>query len=184
MKVNISSVGNLIFKILSTLIAFCLFQCQVLSMSVMEYNFAILTVSDRCSSQEAVDESGIFLVETIKTFSDEKSQFNVVDYCIVPDEEQSIKNVLFKHCNIDLLDCVITTGGTGFTARDITPEATKAIIEKDAPGIAHALFAASLKATPMAMLSRFVIAKCFIYLAIHILFSITSDWWQEFATRH
>lgn len=125
-------------------------------MSTMEYRFAILTISDRCSNKVAVDQSGIYLTETIKAFSDEKSNFNVVDYRIVPDEVQSIKNVLLKHCHVDRLDCVITTGGTGFTARDITPEATKAIIEREAPGIAHALLAASLKATPMAMLSRFV----------------------------
>ena len=115
------------------------------------YRFAILTSSDRCSAGLAVDESGPLLKESIEGCS---HQFSVVELRVVPDQRETIEQMLKEWCDRSDIDCIITTGGTGFTERDVTPEATKSVLHKEAPGVVHALMSASLQATPMAMLSR------------------------------
>jgi molybdenum cofactor synthesis domain-containing protein len=80
----------------------------------------------------------------------------VTKYEIIPDEIERIKDALIHWADEMGLDLILTTGGTGFAPRDVTPEATKAVIEREAPGLAEAMRAESLKVTPHAMLSRAV----------------------------
>lgn len=111
----------------------------------------ILTVSDRCSRGEAEDKSGPNLQKLVKS-----SELNVseVQCDCVPDERKEIKRVLLKWCDLEELHLVLTTGGTGFSPRDVTPEVTSEVIEKPAPGLSLVMLSESLKVTPMAMLSR------------------------------
>lgn len=115
----------------------------------MNYTAAVITVSDRCSRGERVDTSG----PAIKAML-EADGWEVV-YCnVVPDEFELIKGELVN-CSYELDVCLaLTTGGTGFSRRDVTPEATEAVINRVAPGIAEAMRAASVKITPRGMLSR------------------------------
>lgn len=112
--------------------------------------FSILTVSDRCSRGETEDKSGTLLCELLKEYGE------INTYNIVPDEKEKISDTLIYICDEKKSDIVFTTGGTGFAPRDVTPEATKAVIEKDVPGISEAIRYESLKITPKAMLSRAV----------------------------
>lgn len=75
---------------------------------------------------------------------------------ILPDDESAIRATLIEWVGSGEMDVILTTGGTGFSPRDVTPEATRAVIERDAPGLAEAMRAASLKITPHAMLTRIV----------------------------
>lgn len=112
----------------------------------------ILTISDRAARGEYEDQSGPALREMIqKHFGGDIDRARVV-----PDEIAEIKRVLVAWCDDAKLDLILTTGGTGFAPRDVTPEATRAVIERDAPGLVHAMLAASLHKTPHAMLSRMV----------------------------
>ena len=110
----------------------------------------ILTVSDRCSRGEAEDTSGQALADYMSL----KDGFQVSKRLCVPDEKDVIADTLTKWVGMGL-NVVLTTGGTGFSPRDVTPEATAAVIDRPAPGIVHQMFAKSLAVTPMAMLSRF-----------------------------
>ncbi len=110
--------------------------------------FSVLTVSDRCSRGETEDKSGPLLCELLSDSGEIK------EYRIVPDETDSISEALIFLCDEVKSDVVFTTGGTGFAPRDITPEATKAVIERETPGISEAIRYESLKITPKAMLSR------------------------------
>jgi molybdenum cofactor synthesis domain-containing protein len=109
----------------------------------------ILTVSDRSSSAERPDLSGPALQEVVNAqgWSVEKAD-------ILPDDLQAIKSYLTTWADSNSLDLILTTGGTGFGPRDVTPEATQAVIDREAPGLAEAMRAESLKITPHAMLSR------------------------------
>ena len=78
----------------------------------------------------------------------------VVEQLVRPDERELLERSLIRLCDQRQLDLILTTGGTGFAPRDITPEATRAVAERDAPGIAEAIRAASMRITPRAMLSR------------------------------
>jgi molybdenum cofactor synthesis domain-containing protein len=80
----------------------------------------------------------------------------VTKQSLLPDDEPSIRGMLVAWADSGELDVILTTGGTGFSPRDVTPEATRAIIEREAPGLAESMRAASLKVTPHAMLSRIV----------------------------
>jgi molybdenum cofactor synthesis domain-containing protein len=111
----------------------------------------ILTVSDRSSRGERADSSGPVLKKQILL-----QGWNVVQMEIIPDEFQIIKNRLSTWTDDLNLDMILTTGGTGFSPRDITPEATQDVIQREAPGIAEAMRVASLRITPHAMLSRAV----------------------------
>ena len=110
----------------------------------------IITVSDRSSRGERDDLSG----PEIKKWC-EKMNFNVVEELIIPDEQDIIKKSLIELSDKGL-DLILTTGGTGFAPRDVTPEATRSVIEKEAPGFAEVMRMRSLQITPHAMLSRAV----------------------------
>jgi molybdenum cofactor synthesis domain-containing protein len=117
----------------------------------MSYKAAVITVSDRCSRGEATDTSGPAVTEMLKN-----AGFEIIYTGLVPDSLQKIRSELEK-CSDDLdADIVITTGGTGLSPRDVTPEATKAVIVREVPGIVDAMLFASLKITSRAMLSRAV----------------------------
>lgn len=110
---------------------------------------AILTISDRSARGEREDQSGPALAAEIS-----KANWLVVETKIVPDDVQKISQALAAWCDQGTADIVLTTGGTGFSPRDVTPEASLAVIERMAPGIAEAMRMESLKITPHAMLSR------------------------------
>ncbi len=112
----------------------------------------ILTVSDRASSGEYQDESG----PVIRQIAQERLSGQVGAQAVVPDELQAIQVTLLAWADELGLDLILTTGGTGFGPRDVTPEATRALIERPAPGLVEAIRAASLAITPHAMLSRAV----------------------------
>lgn len=114
-----------------------------------EIRFAILTVSDRSARGEREDSSGPALRKAVEQYGG-----RVVQYQIVADEQKAIAKILQDWCDADAMDVILTTGGTGCAPRDVTPEATAAIIERPVPGISEAIRSASLKLTPHAMLSR------------------------------
>lgn len=109
----------------------------------------ILTVSDRAAAGTYSDESGPLAAAIIAG----QTAWHVERQAIIPDDFETIVRTLRDWCDAGL-DLVLTTGGTGFAPRDVTPEATRAVIERDAPGIVEALRAESLKVTRHAMLSR------------------------------
>lgn len=113
-------------------------------------NFAVVCISDRCSKGLCEDKSGPLISELISSCG--KTQ----EYIIVPDEKTKIEKALIYLCDEVKADIVFTTGGTGFAPRDVTPEATMAVIERNAPGIAEAIRMKSMEITPKAMLSRAV----------------------------
>ena len=110
---------------------------------------AILTVSDAGARGERVDTSGDAIVAWATARGAE-----VVQRTMVPDESARIVPVLLAWCDQDTADLVLTTGGTGLSPRDITPEATRVVIERDAPGIAERLRVTSMERFPRAALSR------------------------------
>ncbi|MDX1674767.1 MAG: MogA/MoaB family molybdenum cofactor biosynthesis protein [Longimicrobiales bacterium] len=110
---------------------------------------AILTVSDAAHRGERDDISGT----AIRDWA-ERSGHTVVEHDVIPDESGPIRESLEALADAGVADLVLTTGGTGFTARDRTPEATTAVIERPAPGIAEALRVGGSESTPMAWLSR------------------------------
>jgi len=113
------------------------------------YKVAILTISDRGSKGEREDSSGPLVKEMIKDLPAE-----VIHYEIIPDEKEEIVAALTKSADRLKADLILTTGGTGLGPRDVTPDATLAVIEKEVPGFAEAMRAESLKKTPHAMISR------------------------------
>ena len=92
----------------------------------------------------------------IREFALTRLSAEVAVEAILPDDLATIRDMLSEWCDDKRLDLIFTTGGTGFAPRDVTPEATRAVIERDAPGLAEAMRAASLTVTPHAMLSRAV----------------------------
>lgn len=117
----------------------------------MTLRFGILTLSDRSSRGERPDSSGPALARLI-----EAENWSVAKQALLPDNESAIRKILSEWADSGELDIILTTGGTGFSPRDVTPEATRAVIDREAPGLAEAMRAASLKITPHAMLSRIV----------------------------
>lgn len=115
----------------------------------MALHFGILTVSDRSSRGERPDLSGPVLEEAVK-----EQGWSVVRKDIVPDDYDILQSLLTNWCDHGNLDVILTTGGTGFSPRDITPEATLAVVERLTPGISEAMRHASLQVTSHAMLSR------------------------------
>ena len=112
----------------------------------------ILTISDRSARGERSDTSG----PLIQTLISERLNWDIVLVHIVPDDRAIIRDTLIAWCDDLKLNLILTTGGTGFAPRDVTPEATRAVIEREAPGLAEAMRADSLQKTPHAMLSRAV----------------------------
>ena len=117
----------------------------------MSIKFAILTVSDRSSSGLREDLSGPVLQGAVSDYGWEVTQTD-----IVADEISVIEDRLCHWSDSVKINVILTTGGTGFTPRDVTPEATKAVLDRNAPGLAEAMRAGSLTITPHAMLSRAV----------------------------
>ncbi len=117
----------------------------------MTIRFGILTLSDRSSRGERPDASGPALTRLILA-----ENWSVAKQELLPDNESAIRTTLSEWADSGEIDVILTTGGTGFSPRDVTPEATRAVIEREAPGLAEAMRAASLKITPHAMLSRIV----------------------------
>jgi molybdopterin adenylyltransferase len=115
----------------------------------MTLRFSILTVSDRSSRGERLDASGPALAELVQT-----QGWQVVGQEIVPDEIDAIKRILQSWADSGDTDVILATGGTGFALRDVTPEATRQVVERLTPGLDEAMRSASLKVTPHAMLSR------------------------------
>ncbi|XP_072546012.1 gephyrin a isoform X6 [Salminus brasiliensis] len=112
----------------------------------------ILTVSDSCYRNLAEDRSGINLKDLVH---DPSLLGGIISaYKIVPDEIEEIKETLVDWCDEKELNLILTTGGTGFAPRDVTPEATREVIEREAPGMALAMLMGSLNVTPLGMLSR------------------------------
>lgn len=115
------------------------------------FKVGIITASDKGSVGERVDESG----QLIKSIMTDKG-YDVAEVVILPDERALLSAEMIDMCDNKRYDLILTTGGTGFSPRDFTPEATLDIIHRNAPGIAEAMRAHSLSITPKAMLSRSV----------------------------
>ncbi|MFT4007489.1 MAG: MogA/MoaB family molybdenum cofactor biosynthesis protein [Lacrimispora sp.] len=113
------------------------------------YRAGIITSSDKGSAGEREDVSGAVIKELL-----EAAGFSVVSYKILPDEEEELKAELIRLSDEVKCDLVLTTGGTGFSPRDVTPEATFSVADRNAPGIAEAIRAYSMTVTKRAMLSR------------------------------
>ena len=108
-----------------------------------------MTSSDRCSRGEAEDVSGKLVSEMIKTIGGRTAAYD-----IVPDDIPAIKEKLLHYCDVLAVNVIITTGGTGFSGRDVTPEATAQVLEKNIPGLPELMRAEGLKKTKKAVLSR------------------------------
>ena len=117
----------------------------------MQPRVAILTVSDRSSSGQRADLSGPALQKLVQDYG-----WQLVESDIVPDEQEQIQTRLVSWADTGKVDLILTTGGTGFTRRDVTPEATLAVCQRMAPGLAEVMRASSLQVTPHGMLSRAV----------------------------
>ena len=115
----------------------------------MKYTAAVITVSDKCSRGEREDTSGPVVKRML-----EKAGFDVCYTGLVPDEKDQIQAELIKCADQLRIGLVMTTGGTGFSQRDITPEATLAVVERETRGIPEAMRYASLQITPRGCLSR------------------------------
>jgi molybdenum cofactor synthesis domain-containing protein len=118
-------------------------------MKPLTIRLGILTVSDKGSAGERQDTSGAAIREVLASL-----EVAVERYEIVPDEIDAIASVLRRWADEDKLDVILTTGGTGFDPRDVTPEATLAVVDRLTPGLAEAMRAEGLRHTPNAMLSR------------------------------
>lgn len=111
----------------------------------------VLTISDRSSQGLREDASGPQLADALR-----QHEIEVVWTAVVPDEERDIRLALIKWADDQQADLIVTTGGTGLSPRDVTPEATTAVVQRLIPGMAEAMRAASLLKTPHAMISRAV----------------------------
>lgn len=116
----------------------------------MKWKTAIITVSDSGSQGMREDKSG----PMIRRLLEEAGEYEIIWEAIVPDEQEKLEELLCACADEKSADLILTTGGTGFSQRDRTPEATMNVATRNAPGIAEAMRALSLKVTPRAMLSR------------------------------
>lgn len=115
----------------------------------MKIRVAVVTVSDRCAAGKQEDLSGAALAEWVSEAGHEMTARETV-----PDETDRIAQVLCRHADSKSADLVLTTGGTGLAPRDVTPEATRAVLDREAPGISEAIRAAARGSTERAALSR------------------------------
>ena len=113
------------------------------------FTVGILTISDKGSQGQRHDKSGELVRDSLF-----KLDSSVIKYEIIPDEQEVIASKLAEWADKAGVDVILTTGGTGLSQRDVTPEATLAVIDKSVPGFAEAMRIKSLEKTPMAMLSR------------------------------
>ncbi len=110
---------------------------------------AVLTVSDGCFSGEREDRSGDLIAQWCTRW-----EYELIHRSVVPDEADQITPQLVRWADSGEVDVVLTTGGTGFSPRDVTPEATRGVLDKEAPGLADAIRRQGLRETPTAVLSR------------------------------
>lgn len=115
------------------------------------FTVGIITASDKGSKGEREDKSGVVIKEKVEALG-----YVVKRYVIVPDEQDELKKEMLHMADNLGINLILTTGGTGFSKRDVTPEATKKVINREANGIAEAIRCYSLQITPRAMLSRAV----------------------------
>lgn len=115
------------------------------------FKFGVITASDKGFRGEREDISGKVIINLL-----EQMGFTLKKYIVLPDEQEIIIDTLRGMSDVDKIDLILTTGGTGFAPRDVTPEATKAVIDREVPGIVEAIRAYSLTITKRAMLSRAV----------------------------
>jgi len=113
------------------------------------YRVAVITVSDRCSKGERADASGNVIRDLAESHG-----YKITSYAILPDEQVLLEKEMARLCDEGLADLILTTGGTGFSQRDRTPEATLAIAERVVPGIPEAMRMHGMGITKRAMLSR------------------------------
>lgn len=111
--------------------------------------FGILTISDACAAGEREDRSGALLRAWVT-----REGHEVAERAVVPDEPETITRTLLGWADGGTIDVLLTTGGTGLGPRDVTPEATRPVLEREAPGIAELLRSAGLASTPFSALSR------------------------------
>ncbi len=114
-------------------------------------NFGILTISDKGSQGQRQDKSGEVIRDILSRIDS-----TIIKYEVVPDERDVIAGKLIEWADGGGVDVILTTGGTGLARRDVTPEATLSVIDKEVPGFTEAMRAKSLEKTPMAVLSRAV----------------------------
>lgn len=119
----------------------------------MERTFraAVITLSDKGSRGEREDKSGPAIAARLR-----ENGYEVTEQLLLPDGREMLERELIRLCDREAVDLILTTGGTGFSPRDVTPEATLAVADRLAPGIAEAIRAESLRLTKHAMLSRAV----------------------------
>ena len=113
------------------------------------YKTAILTISNKCWQNKKEDKAGTIIRKMIQ-----EGQGKIVQYEVIPDDVEMIKEKLIHYCDDLKVELILTNGGTGLTPTDFTPEATKEIIEREIPGIPEAMRIESLKITKKAMISR------------------------------
>ena len=118
-------------------------------MEQKRWRAAVVTLSDKGYTGEREDKSGPLICDMLR-----QAGYEVVETGLLPDEIEEIKTYLYKLCDEIKVDIIFTTGGTGLSPRDCTPEATLAVATRNVPGIAEAMRLASLQITPRAMLSR------------------------------
>jgi len=108
-----------------------------------------ITLSDKASSGERQDVSGPILVNALQQMG-----IKVIEYLVLPDDQDALTATLIERAESGNVDLIITTGGTGLAPRDVTPEATRAVLDRELPGVAEMLRAEGYKNTPFAVLSR------------------------------
>ncbi len=115
-----------------------------------KYKVAVVTMSDKGASGQRVDESGPLIAQIMEQWG----LATVEEMMLIPDDYEKIKETLVSLCDDTKVDLILTTGGTGLSPRDVTPEATMAVADRNVPGIAEYMRAKSFEITPKAMLSR------------------------------
>lgn len=115
----------------------------------MQIRVAVVTISDRCAAGERQDESGPLIAEWVHS-----AGHQLVAFETVPDDSDKVAQILCRLADDGIADVILTTGGTGLGPRDLTPEATRSVIERDAPGIAEAIRIDARASTHRAVLSR------------------------------
>jgi molybdenum cofactor synthesis domain-containing protein len=113
------------------------------------FNAGIITVSDKGSQGKRQDLSGPAIAEMLA-----RAGIQIKKTLIIPDEVDQISEAIIQFADVEKLDLILTTGGTGVSPRDLTPDATLKVIDKEVPGMAEAMRLASMKITPHAMISR------------------------------
>jgi molybdenum cofactor synthesis domain-containing protein len=115
----------------------------------MKIHAGVITISDKGSRGEREDKSGPEIIAMLESMG-----ITILHSKVIPDDEELIKEALIEYADVKRLDLILTTGGTGVSPRDVTPDATLQVIEKEVPGMAEAMRRESAKITPHAMISR------------------------------